>query len=256
MAVFSTSSLGNIGDSKVANYLYKLNEDLTYMFSHLTPEDNYSKEALAVMAKEQDIIAELSVSVDGIFMNYLKGDSLISSIALDDSGVTIKADKISLEGLVTANSNFKILLDGSIEAKNGRFSGDIYGAKITGSTISGKGATSEFYIGADENNNIELQLGSYSIEESVRGSMTLYGMFGKSIVNSSDSTPFSVWSDGVIWGSDYFCPGYPAPRYTSSSSHYNSEDWFEGWSVQQTLIALWNCARSKGWNPASFDPNA
>ena len=255
MAVFSTSSLGNIGDSKVANYLYKLNEDLTYMFSHLTPEDNYSKEALAVMAKEQDIIAELSVSVDGIFMNYLKGDSLISSILLDDSGVTIKADKISLEGLVTANSNFKILLDGSIEAKNGRFSGDIYGAKITGSTISGKGATSEFYIGADANNNIELQLGSYSIEESVRGSMTLYGMFGKSIVNSSDSTPFSVWSDGVIWGSDYFCPGYPAPRYTSSSSHYNSEDWFEGWSVQQTLIALWNCARSKGWNPSNFNPN-
>ena len=255
MALFNPSYI-DVDNDKVAAYLYKLNDDLTYMFNNLTPEDNYSKDALAVMAKEQDIIAELSVSVDGIFMNYLKGDSLISSIALDDSGVTIKADKISLEGLVTANSNFKILLDGSIEAKNGRFSGDIYGAKITGSTISGKGATSEFYIGADANNNIELQLGSYSIEESVRGSMTLYGMFGKSIVNSSDSTPFSVWSDGVIWGSDYFCPGYPAPRYTSSSSHYNSEDWFEGWSVQQTLIALWNCARSKGWNPASFDPNA
>ena len=259
MATFTSNTvdrLSSIGDQKIRSYLYKLNEDLNYMFSNLTPEDNYSKEALAVMAKEQDTIAELSVSVDGIFMNYLKGDSLISSIALDDSGVTIKADKISLEGLVTANSNFKILLDGSIEAKNGSFSGKIDGATITGSTISGKGATSEFFIGANADNNIELLLGSYSIEESRRGSMTLYGMFGNSIVNSSTSTPFSIWSDGVIWGSDYYCPGYPAPRYTSSSSHYNSEDWFEGWSVQQTLIALWNCARSKGWNPSNFDPNA
>lgn len=258
MAIFTSNTvdrLSSIGDQKIRSYLYKLNEDLNYMFSNLTPEDNYSKEALAVMAKERDTIAELSVSVDGIFMNYLKGDSLISSIALDDSGVTIKADKISLEGLVTANSNFKILLDGSIEAKNGSFSGKIDGATITGSTISGKGATSEFYIGADENNNIELLLGNYSIEESRRGSMTLYGMFGDIISSSTGNTTFSIWSDGVIWGSDYYCPGYPAPRYTSSSSHYNSEDWFEGWSVQQTLIALWNCARSKGWNPANFDPN-
>ena len=107
----------------------------------------------------------------------------------------------------------------------------------------------------DENNNIMLLLGNYSIEESRRGSRTLYGMFGDIISSSTGNTTFSIWSDGVIWGSDYYCPDYPAPRYTSSSSHYNSEDWFEGWSIQQTLIALWNCARSKGWNPANFDPN-
>ncbi len=42
-----------------------------------------------------------------------------------ESGVHVGADNISLEGIVTANENFKILEDGSTEAKNGKFSGEI-----------------------------------------------------------------------------------------------------------------------------------
>ena len=42
-----------------------------------------------------------------------------------ESGILLKADRINLEGLVTANGNFKILEDGSIEATNGKFSGEI-----------------------------------------------------------------------------------------------------------------------------------
>lgn len=53
------------------------------------------------------------------------GDYLISKINLDSTTASIKAKNISLEGLVTANSNFKVLEDGSIEAVNGKFSGEI-----------------------------------------------------------------------------------------------------------------------------------
>lgn len=42
-----------------------------------------------------------------------------------ESGVHVGADNIELEGLVTANGNFKILEDGSMEAKNGSFGGVI-----------------------------------------------------------------------------------------------------------------------------------
>ena len=42
-----------------------------------------------------------------------------------ESGVHIGADNIELEGIVTANGNFKILEDGSMEAKNGSFGGVI-----------------------------------------------------------------------------------------------------------------------------------
>lgn len=45
--------------------------------------------------------------------------------------ITLTANKINLHGLVTANNNFKILSDGSIEAKNAKFSGDITGATFT-----------------------------------------------------------------------------------------------------------------------------
>ena len=39
--------------------------------------------------------------------------------------IKLLADNIKLEGLVTANGNFKILPDGSIEAKNGKFGGEV-----------------------------------------------------------------------------------------------------------------------------------
>ena len=45
-----------------------------------------------------------------------------------ESGIVVRADQIELEGLVTANENFKILKDGSIEAVNGKFGGRIEGA--------------------------------------------------------------------------------------------------------------------------------
>lgn len=252
MALFNPLSLSVEDDNKITSYLYKLNEDLVYMFNNLTPEENFSSEAYNLLKSDSEKVAEFSVSLNGIFQNYLKGDSLIASIALDDSGVTIEADKISLEGLVTANNNFMILTDGSIVAKNGTFSGNIDGANITGSTISGKGATGEFYIGVNSDNNIELLLGSFSIAESTRGTRTLYGLFGNNVHNSD--TTASFWEDGTIWCSDIYCDNIVAPEYTSSSSWDYSEDWFAGWSIQQTLIALWNCARSHGWNPGNFDP--
>lgn len=58
--------------------------------------------------------------------------------------IFIKADNIKLEGLVTANKNFKILEDGSIEAIDGKFkgiiealSGEIAGFEFTTDPITG-----------------------------------------------------------------------------------------------------------------------
>jgi len=56
---------------------------------------------------------------------YDEHDALLSQISQDGSNVKITASQIELEGLVTANNNFKILEDGSIEAKNGKFTGEI-----------------------------------------------------------------------------------------------------------------------------------
>lgn len=62
---------------------------------------------------------------EGLRSTVKKG-SIISEINQTAEEVGIKANKINLNGAVTANNNFKILEDGSIQALNGTFLGDIY----------------------------------------------------------------------------------------------------------------------------------
>lgn len=50
----------------------------------------------------------------------------VSYINLTENLAKIKANRIQFEGLVTANDNFKILLDGSIETHNAKIAGYIY----------------------------------------------------------------------------------------------------------------------------------
>lgn len=92
------------------------------------PEDMYSE-----IEKVNDRIS-LIVSDGSTQSNLTLTPSAISAIAKD---INLKATNITLEGLVTANSNFKILSNGSIEAKNGKFTGSITGSTITGSNIKG-----------------------------------------------------------------------------------------------------------------------
>ncbi len=57
----------------------------------------------------------------------IDGDgNLKSLVGVGGDGVKIKGDNITLEGLVTANDNFKILEDGSIETRNAKIYGTVY----------------------------------------------------------------------------------------------------------------------------------
>jgi len=55
---------------------------------------------------------------------------VISSINLSQEQIKIQAQKLTLEGLTTINNNFKVLLDGSIEAVNAKLSGAITATKM------------------------------------------------------------------------------------------------------------------------------
>lgn len=65
------------------------------------------------------------------------------------TGITLSADQIKLEGLVTANGNFKILKDGSMEATNGTFRGRI---EATGGKFVGMNGMYELAFDADNQN--------------------------------------------------------------------------------------------------------
>lgn len=81
---------------------------------------SYTETALAVL--KDSILTEVSKKVGKT--------EIVSSINQTAEKIKITASKISLEGLVTANTNFRILEDGSMEARNGKFTGT-----VTGSTI-------------------------------------------------------------------------------------------------------------------------
>ena len=96
-----------------------------------------NKSGLVTTANFSKLFAE-GVTSNGLVKSadlkvYVKRDEFGNLV----SGVTIKADQIKLEGLVTANGYFKVLTDGSIETRNANISGTVKasGGKIGGFTI-------------------------------------------------------------------------------------------------------------------------
>ena len=82
--------------------------------------------------------------------SFVRKDSVISSINQTAEQITINASKIKLEGIVTANSRFKILSDGSMEAVNGKFSGTLQsaGGTFTGTLSAVQGSFTKIYTGS------------------------------------------------------------------------------------------------------------
>lgn len=157
MAVYTPGSVSDLESidsiKKVQEYLIKQERKLDYMFNNLDPQENYSELARLTMVTDGQRQATIEAALDGIKLNYVSKDGIVSAINLSEETVQIQADKIKLEGVVTVNGNFKVGLDGSIEATNGRFKGDISASTIRGSHIYGSyiGTTDDnFYILADE----------------------------------------------------------------------------------------------------------
>lgn len=136
---------------KLNSYLYKLSEEIRYMFGNLTPEDNYSSEAYVKFIQSADAQAKMEVSLKQIELSYVTKDNIISSINLSSEGVKIKGKNIYLEGAITANVDsqgnptFSVDENGFIHASGGSFKGDISASNISGSTITGSHIYSSYY---------------------------------------------------------------------------------------------------------------
>ena len=105
------------GTNELSFYYYEPYMEIDYAIqSNLT--DVFATQ-LDVTSKIEHTRGEIELKVQGDVSTATSSDRLISSINL-------KPGNIRLEGTVTANNNFKILQDGSIEANNGTFRGDIY----------------------------------------------------------------------------------------------------------------------------------
>lgn len=140
-------------------------------------------------------------------MYAIAGDGTLQSfVGASAEGVFIKAGSIKLEGLVTANGNFRILEDGSIEAANGVFKGEI---EATSGTIGG------FEIGRNRIGAVASQTGSggsLAIYENFFrvGGDSGYAMLGNDVIPAEAGGAFSAvgrivnqkQNAGAQWGFD------------------------------------------------------
>jgi hypothetical protein len=96
--------------------------DMNLIASGLYGEDGSLVEGAGLITKS-NVAALFAIGEDGTLQSF---------IGASTDGVKIKADSITLEGLVTANQNFRILADGSIETKNAKISGNSeFGGRVS-----------------------------------------------------------------------------------------------------------------------------
>lgn len=206
---YTCSGLWNgTGDFKLAFdgdiYLYMLVlstdkiEALTYKYKTLFEQsERLVKISTAVYDKDERALEETGLivtsKVSGLYAIDVDGN-LKSFVGAGQNGVKIKASNIQLEGLVTANENFKILEDGSIEAKNGKFTGEIE---------SYKGTIGGFTIGNG-------RIGSEATQSGEGGSLAIYSNFFR--VGGNDGY--------VMFGNDVI-PGTAGGAFTATGRIVN-----------------------------------
>lgn len=159
-------------------------EDTDEEFLKVESEIVQTAKEIKIMVMEVDDKVSTNQSSISVLKNQIltkveqsdyNGSNIVSMINQTAKSVTISAQHIKLEGIVTANDNFKVLEDGSIIATN---------ASVTG-TINANGG----YIGAWSINSDAIYNGNASF-----GGGGLY--FGKSGI--SLGSQFSVTSGGFL----------------------------------------------------------
>ena len=147
---YTCSGLWNgTGDFKLAFdgdiYLYMLVlstdkiEALTYKYKTLFEQsERLVKISAAVYDKDEQALQETGLMIQpegtGIYIKDANGKLALIGVGVEETDadgnkktvIKLTADNIKLEGLVTANGNFKISEDGSIEANNAKIKGYVY----------------------------------------------------------------------------------------------------------------------------------
>lgn len=169
-------------------------ESLTYKYRTLFEQ---SEKLIRIAAqnfdKDGNVLAESGILTTAQMSGLYAIDSegrLKAFVGAGQEGVKIKADHIQLEGIVTANGNFKILEDGSIETINGKFTGEINAEKGTiGGFEIGSGR-----IGASVEDSKNASFGNLAIYKDFFrvGGGNGYVMFGDDVIPGSLGGAFTA----------------------------------------------------------------
>lgn len=185
-------------------------ESLTYKYRTLLEQsERLVKLSAAIYDKDENLLQETGLMVkpegSGIYAQGADGKVALIGVSVEETNadggsktvIKLTADNIKLEGLVTANGNFKILEDGSIETINGKFLGEVV-------AISGKlGGTRQYNYETGEYEiagGFEIaagRIGSVATAQGSGGSLAIYDNFFR--VGGNDG--YVMFGNDVIPGS-------------------------------------------------------
>lgn len=185
-------------------------ESLTYKYRTLLEQsERLVKLSAAIYDKDENLLQETGLMVkpegSGIYAQGADGKVALIGVSVEETDadgnsktvIKLTADNIKLEGLVTANGNFKILEDGSIETINGKFLGEVV-------AISGKlGGTRQYNHETGEYEIVggfEIasgRIGSVATAQGTGGSLAIYDNFFR--VGGNDG--YVMFGNDVIPGS-------------------------------------------------------
>ena len=155
---FKLSFTGDICLYMLVLYTDKV-ESLAHRYRTLFEQsERLVKITAAVFDRDENMLEETGLVVKpegaGIYAQNADGKLALIGVSVDEtdgegnkvSRIKLTADNIQLEGLVTANGNFKILEDGSIETYNAKIKGYVYTVfkdiELSDATCLGYNATS------------------------------------------------------------------------------------------------------------------
>ena len=231
---------------EVQNTTEGLSSRITINENDITSEISRAKDAesairqtvdevsISVTDNVKNLQSQINVNKDNISLK-VSADKIVSAINMSPEKVSILADKIDLNGTITANGNVKISKDGTIHAKNaeiegkinatdGVFKGTVYAqdgkftgaivsssAKITGGSIKIESAEAENYITL-KRNGATATLGNDGVKATAGSN--------EAIFQYSQITAYSKGSDGAIATQAAI---YPDGRVYSSTSSLSSD---------------------------------
>lgn len=185
-------------------------ESLTYKYRTLLEQsERLVKLSAAIYDKDENLLQETGLMVkpegSGIYAQGADGKVALIGVSVEETDadggsktvIKLTADNIKLEGLVTANGNFKILEDGSIETINGKFLGEVV-------AISGKlGGTRQYNYETGEYEIVggfEIaagRIGSVATAQGTGGRLSIYDNFFR----VGGEAGYVMFGDDVIPGS-------------------------------------------------------
>ena len=252
MAIFTQDT---VDSSKIESYLYELNENLTYMFNNLTPEENYSEAARLIYAQRGERLASIELMADQIELRVEDNEKHYNtSITLLSDLLSLKAETPSGSSAMELSGDRIKLTTGKFEvdatnlkidaAGNGTFSGTVSAATIVGGTINGASINS-----TNSDIPFKARRGYVSI-----GDFTCDDSYGRNIFQSDDEVTGMSTGDVVGTGRLLFWAGWDGRQATLSVNGQDRVDingtlYYNGQTIRSYIKNLVGSSSGGGSSP-------